>query len=164
MSSGDTLVPYGAAAAQMLSSNSSTPTPRADTLLYAFDDTTDESIDFVCIMPRSYSGGGVTVSLVWSATTATTGDVVWDFAFKSFSDDADDIDTKSFATAQAVTDTTASASGECVYSEITFTDGAQMDSTAAGEIFHVRVTRDADNVSDTMTGDAQLWGFEIRET
>lgn len=39
-----------------------------------------------------------------------------------------------------------------------------MDSLAAGEAFRLKVTRDADNASDTMAGDAELIGVEIKET
>jgi len=39
-----------------------------------------------------------------------------------------------------------------------------MDSVAAGELFRIKVTRDADNESDDMAGDAELSAVEIRET
>ena len=129
-----------------------------------FDDTTDESAEFGPFMPRHYDGGGLTVTLGWMATTATTGNVVWDVAFKSVSDDADDLDTKAFAAVNSVTATTASASGEVAYDTVTFTDGADMDSVAAGEYFRMRITRDANNASDTMSGDAELIFVEIQET
>ena len=45
---------------------------------------------------------------------------------------------------------------------ISFTDGADMDSVAAGEAFRLKVTRDG--VSDTAAGDAELMAVEIRET
>jgi len=115
-------------------------------------------------MPRHYGGGGLTVTIGWMATSATTGDVVWDAALKSVTDDADDLDTKAFAAVNSATDTTASASGEVAYTTVTFTDGADMDSVAAGEYFQFYLNRDANNGSDTMTGDAELVFIEIRET
>jgi hypothetical protein len=39
-----------------------------------------------------------------------------------------------------------------------------MDSLAAGESFRLRIYRDADNGSDTMTNDAELLRIEVRET
>lgn len=129
-----------------------------------FDDGTDESAEFGFFMPRHYAGGGITVTIGWAATSATSGNCIWDVAFKSVSDDADDLDTKAFAAANSVTDATASASGEAAYATVTFTDGADMDSIAAGEYGRMRITRDADNASDTMTGDAELVFVEIKET
>ena len=45
---------------------------------------------------------------------------------------------------------------------IAFTDGADMDSVAAGEGFRLKVTRDAS--SDDATGDAELRFVELRES
>ncbi|NIQ10453.1 MAG: hypothetical protein GWO10_16275, partial [candidate division Zixibacteria bacterium] len=45
---------------------------------------------------------------------------------------------------------------------VTFTDGADMDSIAVGEGFRMKITRDATN--DTATGDAELRFVEIKET
>jgi hypothetical protein len=117
-------------------------------------------------MPRNYAGGGVTVTIGWMATdtTVTPHNVVWDVAFKSVTNDADDLDTKAFAAVNSVTDQEASASGEVAYAAITFTNGADMDSVAAGEYFRLRVTRDANNGSDSLTDDAELVFVEIKES
>jgi len=45
---------------------------------------------------------------------------------------------------------------------VAFTDGAQMDSVAVGELFRIKVTRDA--ASDDAAGDAELHAVEIKET
>ena len=39
-----------------------------------------------------------------------------------------------------------------------------MDSLAVGESFRIKITRDADNGSDTMAGDAQLFAVKVKET
>ncbi len=137
---------------------------RANRWVLAFDDTTDETAEFTAYMPDTYAGGGITVTLIWQSEDQTTGAVVWDVALKSVSDDADDLDTKSFAAANSVTATTASASGECDYATVTFTDGADMDSIAAEELFEIQINRDANNGSDDMTNDAQLKMIVITET
>lgn len=129
-----------------------------------FDADADESAVFGGVLPNNYAGGGLTVTLVWMATSATTGDVVWNVAIERHEDDAFDIDSDGFAAAQAATGTTASATGEQQYTDVTFTNGAQMDSLAAGESFRIKVTRDADNVADTMTGDAELLRVIVKET
>jgi len=129
-----------------------------------FDDAADESAVFGGVLPNNYAGGGLTVALVWMATSATTGNVVWNVAIERHEDDAFDIDSDGFASAQAATAATASASGEQQYSEIGLTSGAQMDSLAAGESYRLKVTRDADNGSDTMSGDAELLRVVVKES
>lgn len=129
-----------------------------------FDDGTDESAVFGGVLPSNYAGGGLTVTLVWMATSATTGDVVWNADFERHADDAFDIDSDGFAGAQAATGTTASATGEQQYTAITFTDGAQMDSLAATESFRLKITRDANNGSDNMSGDAELLRVIVKES
>ncbi len=164
MASGDTLLVIPPGLAELPASAFATFDARNVALILDFDDTTDESAEFPGFMPRHYGGGGITVTIGWMATTAITGNVVWNVAFKSFTEDADDLDTKAFAAANAVTDAAPSAAGEVKNATVTFTDGADMDSVAAGEYFRMELTRDADNASDTLVGDAELLFIEIKET
>lgn len=121
-----------------------------------FDAGTDESAVFTGILPPYYSGGGISVEIFWSATSATSGNVVWNAAIERIDLSGLDIDADSFASAQTVTTAAPGTSGMVVKSTITFSNGAQMDSLAADEPFRLKVTRDADNGSDTMTGDAEI--------
>lgn len=166
MASGDSLCVFMPANAELPASNYATFDTRNGVMVLDFDDTTDESVEFAGFMPRHYDGGGLTVTVGWMATSATTGAISLDAAFKSVSDDADDLDTKAFAAANNTSPTTASASGEVDYATITFTDGADMDSVAAGEYFRLKITRDADGTTstDSMTGDMELVFVEIKET
>lgn len=128
-----------------------------------YDDTTNENAVASCLMPQHYAGGGVTVYLHYSMTSATTGDVDWDVAFERIGDQQLDIDADSFASVQSVDDTTVpGTSGFVDVVSVAFTDGAAMDSVAAGEAFRIKITRDA--TSDTASGDAELHRVEIRET
>ena len=130
-----------------------------------FDDTTDESAVFGAVLPANYAGGGLTVTLVWMATSATTGTVRWNVQIEAHPNDTFDIDADGYAAVQSATGTTASLSGEQQYTSITFTNGAQMDSLATGESFRIKVTRDANHATDdTMTGDAELLRVVIKET
>jgi hypothetical protein len=135
-----------------------------------FADAADESALFTGILPRYYGGGGVTVRLIWAATSATSGTCRWSVAFERLADadtQTDDLDTDSFATAQTTGASPPSGNaGQLQYTDIAFTDGAQMDSIAVGEMFRLKVMRDADGTSgtDDMTGDAELVAVEIRET
>ena len=167
MASGDTLCYFNALSGEAPATNYATLDVRNVTPVLDYDDTTDESTEFGGFMPRHYAATtGITITIGWMATTATTGTISLDVAFKSLSDDADDLDTKSFAAANNINPTTASASGEIDYATITFTDGADMDSVAAGEYFKMKVTRDADGTTstDNMTGDMELVFVEIKET
>lgn len=166
MASGNTLVVFGPADAISATATFDTRAMATGAMpVLDFDPSSDEYAIFAGVMPRHYAGGGITVTVGWMATaSATTGDVIWDVGFKSVTDDADDLDTKTFAAVNSVTDTTGSVNGEVVYTTVTFTDGADMDSVAAGEYFQLYLNRDANNVSDTLTTDAELVFIEIRET
>lgn len=166
MASGDSLVVFTPTMSEAPTTNLATFDVRNVIMVLDFDDSTDESVEFAAFMPRHYGGGGITVTVGWMATTATTGTISLDVAFKSISDDGDDVDTKVFAAANNANPTTANVSGEVDYTEITFTDGADMDSIAAGEYFRMKVLRDADSTTstDNMAGDMELVFIEIKET
>lgn len=166
MASGDTLAVFFPQDGEPPSSAYATLDTRNGVAVLDFDDTTDESIEFGGFMPRHYDGGGFTVLVGWMATSATTGAISLDVAFKSVSDDADDLDTKAFAAANNANPTTASATGEVDYVEIAFTDGADSDSVAAGEYFRLKITRDANGTTSTddLSGDMELVFVEVRET
>lgn len=128
-----------------------------------FDATTNESAVFSGIMPRNYAGGGVTVYLHYAMSSAVADTVDWDVAFERIGDQQLDIDADSFADANSVDDTTVpDAAGKVDVVSVAFTDGADMDSVAVGELFRLKVTRDA--ASDDAAGDAELYAVEIKET
>ena len=126
-----------------------------------FDAATDEDAVFGGVLPRHYAGGGLTITLHWTATTATTGDVKWNVDIERMNTD---LDADSFVGANTTTTTTNGTSGIIATTAVTFTDGADMDSLAAGEAFRLKVTRDANDAADTLVGDAELHRVEIRES
>ena len=167
MASGDTLCIFTALHGEPPASDYATFDTRNAVPVLDFDDATDESVVFGGVMPAAYSADtGVTVTLGWMFTTSGTPGTdtcAWQVAFMSVTDDADDLDTKSFAAANTATSTSATADGEVKYEDITFTDGADMDSVAAGEYFRIKVTRDA--ASGTASpGDAELLFVKIKDT
>jgi len=123
-----------------------------------FDDTTDESAVFVGIIPEAASlGSGLKIRLHWMATTATSGNVVWDVSLERMTTD---LDSDSFDTIASGAPAAANGtSGILTVTEITLTT---IDSVTAGDGYRLKVTRDANNASDTMTGDAELVAVEIR--
>jgi hypothetical protein len=123
-----------------------------------FDDTTDESAVFVSIIPEGASlGSGLKIRLHWMSTNQTSNNVVWDVSLERMTTDldADSFDTIASGTAAANT----TQSGILTVTEITLTT---IDSVTAGDGFRLKVTRDANNASDTMTGDAELVVCEVR--
>lgn len=146
------------------SSNYATRDLRNVHTVWDFDDTTDEEMVWKFFLSGNYDGGGLTVTLIWAATTATSGNAVWQAAIESLTDDADDIDSDSFAAFNGSGAVAApSAAGELGYDNITFTDGADMDSLAAGEGGRIKIRRDADDTSatDSISGDIELWSPPI---
>lgn len=166
MASGDTLLIFTPQMNQPPAASFATFDTRNGYLVLDFDDTADESAVFSGIMPAHYGGGGFTVTVLWMATSATTGTISLDVAWMSVTDDADDLDTKAFAAANNANPTTASATGEVDYIAVTFTDGADSDSVAVGELFFLKITRDADGTTstDNLVGDMELIGIIIKET
>ena len=120
-------------------------------------------LDFKCRLVN-YGGGGLTFSLPWMASTANSGVTRWGVAIRRVADDAEDIDASHTYAFNDVDDTAASVSGELSYPEVTFTDGADMDSWADGEEAIVRVWRNGTHANDNMSGDAELWGLFGKET
>ncbi len=127
------------------------------------DSTTNESAIFSFIMPEHYDGGGLTIDLGYSMASATSGDIDWDIEIERIGDQQQNVGTDSFAAANSVDNTTVpGTSGLVDVVTITFTDGGDMDSIAAGELGRLRVTRDG--VSDTASGDAELHFVHVKET
>lgn len=163
MASGDTLLHLLPFAGEAPSSNYATFNLRNGHPVLSYDPSTDESMVWTSILPAGYAGGGLTVTIIW-ASSGTTNNVVWNAQIERLEDEGTDTDSDSFASAQAATGAVPGTSGALQYTDITFTSGAQMDSLAAGELFRIKITRDADNGSDNSTADAQLYGVRIRET
>jgi hypothetical protein len=163
MASGDTLLVFLPSHAEPPSSNFATLDLRNNHPVLDFDPTTNESTVFSAVMPRSYDGGGLTVYLHYAMSSAVAGNVDWDVSFERIGDKEQDLDADSFAAVNSVDNTTVPAtSGNVDIVNVTFTDGADMDSVAEGEGFRIKITRDA--ASDTATGDAELVWVEIKET
>ena len=163
MASGNTLCTFFAASNEPPTSNYATVDTRNGHWVLDFDTTTQEAAIFTGIMPRNYAGGGVTVYIHAMLSSATSGTLGWDVSFERMSDATTDLDADSFATAQTVTAATVpGTSGIVLVLNVAITDGANMDSVAAGESFRLRIRRDVSN--DTASGDAELICVEVKET
>lgn len=164
MASGDTLAIFTPQANQPPATNYAALALRNNHLVLAFDTTTQQTAIFAGVMPRNYSGGGVTVYLRWMAASATSGTGGWDVTFERDADAGDDMDADSWATAQTVTAVTVpGTSGVIKVSSVAITAGAAgTDSITVGDGFRIRIRRDV--ASDTAAGDLHLMDVEVKET
>lgn len=139
-------------------------TPAENYLVYDFDDTTAEYNDYLVYLAPNYAGGGLTITLPWTATSATSNAVVWRAAIRRLNtgEDVDTSQTYDFNNASA--SSAPATNGQLTYPTVTFTNGADMDSVVAGELFILRIGRLPTDAGDTMTGDAELWQPIVRET
>lgn len=162
MGSENTLLVFTPHSGEPLADNYATQDVRNNHPVLDFDDSVNEDIVFSGVLPRHYDGGGLVVYLHYAMSSATSGDIDWDVAFERIGDQQQDLDSDGFASVQSVDNTTVpGTSGLVDIVNVTFTDGAQMDSIGVGEGFRIKVTRDA--VSDTSAGDAELVFVEIKE-
>lgn len=166
MASGNTLATFYPADNEPPSSSYATLDTRNGHPTLDFDDSAaSEAAIFSFVLPRNYAGGGITVYLHWSATSATTGNVMWQTSFERIGNGSQDTDSDGFATAVTWSAAgTSGTSGNITISNQAHTDGAQIDSIAVGELCRIKVERLGSNASDTMTGDAELMAVELKET
>lgn len=122
----------------------------------AFDASTDEKCLWVFRLPDEYSSAP-TVEIDWGAASATSDNVVWAVEVMAITPESDTADaaTDSFdATPNTTTDAhLGTTAGRLHTATVTLTN---IDSAAAGDYLVLRLSRDADNASDTMTGDAYV--------
>lgn len=164
MASGDTLLILTAAAFIKPSSGGAVWGSRNQQPHWSCDDTTDEVVYSIpLVMPEHYADGGVTLEIENRAASATSGNFINKAAFSR--EAGQDADSDGFA-AENVSSATATngTSGVPTTATVTFTDGADMDSVKAGDPFRLMVGRDADNASDTMSGDLEIVSVHIKET
>lgn len=126
----------------------------------AFDAATDE-FAFWKFIAQNYGSGDVTVNIYWYADTASSGNVIFDAAISviTANTDTQDIETDAFATINSVTDSHLGTTGQRLHlATITISN---LDSLAADDHVVFRLSRDANNASDTMTGDCIVTAIEI---
>lgn len=126
-----------------------------------FDASTAESAVFVGIIPEGADfTTGITVRIIWMATSATSGNVIWTSAFEV---GTTDLDSDSFATGKdSSADAANGTSGIVTVTSINHS-GSEIDGVAAGNFFRLKITRKAADSSDTMSGDAELLAVEIQQ-
>lgn len=126
----------------------------------AFDAAADE-FAFWKFIAQGYGSGNLTLNLLWYADNATSGDVVWDAAIAAITPNSDsqDVETDSLASVNSVIDSHIGTTGQRVHlCTITISN---LDSLAADDLVFLRISRDANNGSDSMANDAILLMAEL---
>jgi len=112
----------------------------------------------------------IRVRICWKAATYESPQkkVRWTGAFERYRQGVDDLTSPlNFAPAQVqLGDAPTAEAGvqKPIYTEILFTTNAQADAIDPGEMFRLRITRDASDTEDTFPGDAELLGILIYES
>ncbi len=118
--------------------------------------TTAESAQTYLMLPSDFSASGnLDVVIKWFAA-AITGSVVWGVQTSCVADA--ETDDPSWNTASTATD---AAKGTTLQTNDATISNVTKTGCAAGELMHLKIYRDADNASDTMSGDARLIGVEV---
>lgn len=127
----------------------------------AFDASTDETAYWTFIVPQGGVGTSLTCIITYAMASATSGAVYWQAQLEAITPgDATDTDAAtSFDTANSGNGTVPGTAGYVGTVTITMTNA---DNIAAGDLVRLSVNRDADNGSDTATGDAYLLAVELR--
>lgn len=132
--------------------------------IWAFNAATQETMDFYGRLV-GYGSGGLTLYLGWLCTTTATNAAVWGAAFRRIDADVQDLDTAKTYDFNYATDVQPATIGTLSDFTITFTDGADMDSTANNEAFIMRVVRNATATGDTAgNGYILQGGVTLKET
>lgn len=118
----------------------------------------NRSAVFVGVIPEAaVLTNGLIVRLLWTSTSGTTGNCRWGVQFEKMTTS---IDTDSFDTATELNSSAPTTAGVPKITDITCTS---IDGLVAGDFFRLKVYRDSsDTANDTMAGDAELIGIELR--
>jgi hypothetical protein len=127
----------------------------------AFDASVDETCYWTGIAPQGLSGA-LTLVVSYVMASATSGAVYFQSQIEAITDgDATDLDaTTSFDTANSGNATVPGTAGHIDQISITLTNN---DSLTAADYYRISLNRDADNASDTATGDAYVLAVELRD-
>jgi len=125
------------------------------------DASTDESATWISAAKPLVYGSSLTAYVFYTMASATSGNVVLDFSVMAVSDgDAADVDTESFASVNSVTKAVPGTAGHLDVAVIPITNH---DSLTLDDLAAWKINRDANNGSDTATGDIEIRMIVIAE-
>lgn len=122
------------------------------------DDSTDESTFWQFKMPTNYANGtNVQVDVYWSSAAATSGAAVIGAQYAAVASGSE-FDAPTLSTIASATTTTDSSANDVNTTTITLSS----PSINADDLVSLKITRDADNGSDTLVGDARVLKARVR--
>jgi hypothetical protein len=167
MASGDTLIVFTPLHNEPTVASAATFDTRNQHTILDFDGGSDNEIAvFKGIMPRHYDNGGVTVYVHYTMSSAgINASVLWGVAFERLQGSVASLSGDSFAAYNNIWQKTLATPAMLRIGNVSFTNGADMDSVADGDGLRLKLTRRASvTASDNAAGDAEFWGLEIKET
>jgi len=133
-----------------------------------FDDTTDQSGNWTNLYSNGYQSGDIVITVIYSMANEDTGTsetiVVTGEIWAVSPGDSADVDTASWGTAVSTTEAVPDTSGYPGSFTLTFDSAGELDNLADGDIFAVRITRDADNGSDDADNDLEIRSLVLTES
>ena len=129
---------------------------------YSFDAGTEEAIQYPIPSAPAYTSGNATVKIFVYADTATTGNMIFGVRFAAITPgDATNTETKSWGAQTLSSATAASGTAHGLVTVTVTVASGDLDSLATGDLAFIEIARLGANGSDTMSGDAQVVGFEV---
>jgi len=127
-----------------------------------FDDSTDEITHITFRMPENYASAPV-LKAQYSMASATSGNVIIACQVMAVTDgDSAAVDTDSYDTVN--TSSATAVPGTAGYIDEISLTLTNADSLAAGDWIALKFSRDANNASDTATGDLELIALSLEYT
>jgi len=160
MASGDSLFLFDPLSNRPPATNFASVDMRNGFVVLGFGDSTNESAQFLSVLPSHYGGGQLVAIVTWTTTTATTNDAKLKVEVSQFAEGTDldvlpVVDDSDTLTLAAPT-----ASGKTVFSQsLSLVAGT----AATGDQLLVGLTRLATDAGDTLVGDIEVVSVEIRE-
>ena len=131
----------------------------------AFDASSVESMYSKAVqMPSTYTGSGtLKVDIMYAAASATSGKFDFEISVEAITTE-DAVDTGSASSFDSVNANNETVPGTAGYMSILTITLTNKDSVAAGDMFRIKIERDADDATDdTAAGDARIFLVSIYE-
>jgi len=158
MASGDTLCVFTSVANEPPTTNYALFAALNAHPVLAFTINTNQEGKFTGVLSPHYTGGGITAYIHYSCA-ANTNNVTWGVSFDALPATAP-TNTDNYAAEQTTTNAVPGTANTLAVVSIAFTNGAQIDSLAAGNAFHLKIRR----TDNSANGDAHLIAIELKET
>jgi len=130
---------------------------KPDMKVLDFDASTDEFAQFSVAFPKSWNEGTITYQVYWTPSSTNTGDCIFGLQGISIADGAS-IDS-AFDAAVAITDAGIGTLEDQQVSPVS--SAVTVKNASEGSLSYFQFSRDANNGSDTFTGDARVLGIKI---